>query len=73
MKAEITAAVELMRHNPKRIDKLSTYHSHVAAIDPNIMLSNRLQTGSKADEVVCAVLCDYNRPGKTCDQRLDWE
>lgn len=38
---------------------------------PNIMLSNRLQPDSMVDESVCAV-CDYNRPGKTCDRRLDW-
>ncbi|KJA14323.1 hypothetical protein HYPSUDRAFT_207473 [Hypholoma sublateritium FD-334 SS-4] len=50
MKAEVTAAVELMRDNPKRMNKPLIYHSHVAAMDPNIMLSNRLQPDSMADE-----------------------
>ena len=71
VKADITAALETMRDNPKRIDKPLIYHLDVAAMYPNIMLSNRLQPDSMVDESVCAV-CDYNRPGKTCDRRLDW-
>ena len=71
VKREITAALELMRDNPKRTDKPLIYHLDVAAMYPNIMLSNRLQPDSMVDESVCAV-CDYNRPGKTCDRRLDW-
>lgn len=71
VKSEITAALELMRDNPKRTDKPLIYHLDVAAMYPNIMLSNRLQPDSMVDESVCAV-CDYNRPGKTCDRRLDW-
>ncbi|KAF5381777.1 hypothetical protein D9615_005436 [Tricholomella constricta] len=71
VKAEIKAALELMRDNPKRIDKPLIYHLDVAAMYPNIMLSNRLQPDSMVDESVCAV-CDYNRPGKTCDRRLNW-
>ncbi|KAJ3500777.1 hypothetical protein NLJ89_g9640 [Agrocybe chaxingu] len=71
VKAEITAALEAMRDNPKRVDKPLIYHLDVAAMYPNIMLSNRLQPDSMVDESVCAV-CDYNRPGKTCDRRLEW-
>lgn len=71
VKAEITAALQLMRDNPKRTDKPLIYHLDVAAMYPNIMLSNRLQPDSMVDEAVCAV-CDYNRPGKTCDRRLEW-
>ena len=71
VKADIKAALELMRDNPKRTDNPLIYHLDVAAMYPNIMLSNRLQPDSMVDESVCAV-CDYNRPGKTCDRRLDW-
>ncbi|KAG6911037.1 hypothetical protein DXG01_005453 [Tephrocybe rancida] len=71
VKAEITAALEIMRDNPKRTDNPLIYHLDVAAMYPNIMLSNRLQPDSMVDESVCAV-CDYNRPGKTCDRRLEW-
>ncbi|EDR01015.1 uncharacterized protein LACBIDRAFT_312780 [Laccaria bicolor S238N-H82] len=71
VKAEIKAALEVMRDNPKRVDNPLIYHLDVAAMYPNIMLSNRLQPDSMVDESVCAV-CDYNRPGKTCDRRLEW-
>jgi DNA polymerase epsilon subunit 1 len=71
VKAEIRSALELMRDNPKRIDSPLIYHLDVAAMYPNIMLSNRLQPDSMVDESVCAV-CDFNRPGKTCDRRLTW-
>jgi DNA polymerase epsilon subunit 1 len=71
VKAEIRSALEVMRDNPKRVDSPLIYHLDVAAMYPNIMLSNRLQPDSMVDESVCAV-CDFNRPGKTCDRRLTW-
>ena len=71
VKREITAALEPMRDNPKRTDNPLIYHLDVAAMYPSIMLSNRLQPDSMVDEFVCAV-CDYNRPGKTCNRQLDW-
>lgn len=71
VKADIQAALERMRDEPLRMDKPLIYHLDVAAMYPNIMLSNRLQPDSVVDEAVCAV-CDYNRPGKTCDRRMTW-
>ena len=71
VKAQIQAALEELRDNPLRTDKPLIYHLDVAAMYPNIMLSNRLQPDSVVDESVCAV-CDFNRPGKTCDRRLMW-
>jgi len=71
VKSQIQSALETMRDNPRRFDNPLIYHLDVAAMYPNIMLSNRLQPDSMVDESVCAV-CDYNRPGKTCDRKLDW-
>ncbi|KAL0581436.1 DNA polymerase epsilon catalytic subunit [Marasmius crinis-equi] len=71
VKTAIQSALETLRDNPKRTDNPLIYHLDVAAMYPNIMLSNRLQPDSMVDESVCAV-CDYNRPGKTCDRRLEW-
>lgn len=71
VKTAIQLALEAMRDNPKRTDNPLIYHLDVAAMYPNIMLSNRLQPDSMVDESICAV-CDYNRPGKTCDRRLEW-
>ncbi|KDQ64760.1 hypothetical protein JAAARDRAFT_145864 [Jaapia argillacea MUCL 33604] len=71
VKGRIQDALELMRDNPLRLDNPLIYHLDVAAMYPNIMLSNRLQPDSVVDESVCAV-CDYNRPGKKCDRRMTW-
>ncbi|KAL4079949.1 hypothetical protein V8B97DRAFT_1928963 [Scleroderma yunnanense] len=71
VKQQIQTALEHMRDQPKCTDNPLIYHLDVAAMYPNIMLSNRLQPDSMVDESVCAV-CDYNRPGKKCDRRLQW-
>ena len=71
VKAQIQSALELMRDNPNRFDKPLIYHLDVAAMYPNIMLSNRLQPDAVKDEAACAV-CDYNRPDKKCDRRMEW-
>ncbi|KAI0371958.1 hypothetical protein BV20DRAFT_964623 [Pilatotrama ljubarskyi] len=71
VKAQIQAKLEEMRDNPQRMDHPLIYHLDVAAMYPNIMLSNRLQPDSIVDEAMCAV-CDFNRPGKTCDRRMEW-
>ena len=71
VKAEIQTKLEEMRDNPLRLDKPLIYHLYVAAMYPNIMLSNRLQPDAVVEEATCAV-CDYNRPGKTCDRRMTW-
>ncbi|KAF8273527.1 DUF1744-domain-containing protein [Lactarius quietus] len=54
VKADIRAALEELRDNPLRTDKPLIYHLDVAAMYPNIMLSNRLQPDSVIDESVCA-------------------
>ena len=71
VKGEIQRALEHMRDNPNRFDKPLIYHLDVASMYPNIMLSNRLQPDAVKDEATCAV-CDYNRPDKTCDRRMEW-
>ena len=71
VKSSIQASLEDLRDNPMRRDKPLIYHLDVAAMYPNIMLSNRLQPDSVVDEAMCAA-CDYNRPGKTCDRRMTW-
>lgn len=71
VKGEITKMLETIRDEPNRFDKPLIYHLDVAAMYPNIMLSNRLQPDSVKEEAECAV-CDYNRPDKKCDRRLEW-
>lgn len=71
VKREIQTMLEALRDRPVRQDKPLIYHLDVAAMYPNIMLSNRLQPDSVVDEGTCAS-CDYNRPGMTCDKRMKW-
>ncbi len=71
IKGQIQSALENIRDNPNRHDKPLIYHLDVAAMYPNIMLSNRLQPDSVVDEAACAV-CDYNRADKTCDRKMVW-
>ncbi|ORY88326.1 DNA polymerase epsilon catalytic subunit A [Leucosporidium creatinivorum] len=71
VKAEITAMLVELRDNPLRQDTPLIYHLDVAAMYPNIMLSNRLQPDSVVDEATCAA-CDYNRPGKQCQRKMKW-
>ncbi|KAI8443886.1 DNA polymerase epsilon subunit 1, partial [Phakopsora pachyrhizi] len=71
VKLAIQSALETMRDNPTRQDCPIIYHLDVAAMYPNIMLSNRLQPDSVVDEAMCAA-CDYNVPGKICDRRMTW-
>ncbi|OBA20211.1 DNA-directed DNA polymerase epsilon, catalytic subunit A [Metschnikowia bicuspidata var. bicuspidata NRRL YB-4993] len=68
---EIKAKLEDLRDNPVRTENPLIYHVDVASMYPNIMTSNRLQPDSMKTEEDCAA-CDFNRPGKTCDRRLEW-
>lgn len=48
------------------------YHLDVAAMYPNIILTNRLQPDSLVTEDVCAK-CDFNRgPDSNCQRKMDW-
>ena len=71
VRGTICGMLEALRDKPIRQDKPLIYHLDVAAMYPNIMLSNRLQPDSVVDEAMCAS-CNFNRPGMTCDKRMKW-
>ncbi|KAK4703165.1 DNA polymerase epsilon subunit 1, partial [Phenoliferia sp. Uapishka_3] len=71
VKENITTMLVELRDNPLRSDTPLIYHLDVAAMYPNIMLSNRLQPDSVVTEATCAA-CDYNRPGKQCQRKMKW-
>jgi len=71
VKNEIEAKLRDMLENPSRIESPLIYHLDVAAMYPNIILTNRLQPPAIVDESMCAV-CDYNKPGKTCQRKMTW-
>lgn len=68
---DIKNKLENLRDNPVRHENPLIYHVDVASMYPNIMTSNRLQPDSMKTEEDCAA-CDFNRPGKNCDRRLEW-
>ncbi|GAA6015444.1 hypothetical protein JCM8202_002471 [Rhodotorula sphaerocarpa] len=71
VKSQIVTMLEELRDRPLRQDTPLIYHLDVAAMYPNIMLSNRLQPDSVVTEADCAA-CDFNRPGKQCQRRMKW-
>ena len=71
VKSDIIAELVNLKTTPTRNEKPSIYHLDVASMYPNIMTTNRLQPDSMIQESDCAV-CDFNRPGKTCDRRMPW-
>ncbi|RUS33948.1 DNA directed, epsilon, isoform CRA_a [Jimgerdemannia flammicorona] len=68
---EIVTKLQDLRDTPLRQERPRIYHLDVAAMYPNIILTNRLQPDALIDESMCAG-CDFNRPGKTCDRRMSW-
>ncbi|OVA03605.1 DNA-directed DNA polymerase [Macleaya cordata] len=60
-----------LRDEPTREESPLIYHLDVAAMYPNIILTNRLQPPSIVSDEVCTA-CDFNRPGKTCLRKLEW-
>jgi len=71
VRAQIAAKLESLRDNPVQMANPLIYHLDVAAMYPNIILTNRLQPPAMVTEDVCAA-CDYNRPGKTCLREMEW-
>ncbi|GFH21469.1 DNA polymerase epsilon catalytic subunit, partial [Haematococcus lacustris] len=61
-----------LRDTPNREEVPLLYHLDVAAMYPNIILTNRLQPSAIVTDEHCAA-CDFNRPGKTCLREMEWE
>ena len=70
-RAAIAEKLEALRDDPNVAAKPLIYHLDVAAMYPNIILTNRLQPPAMVTEDVCAA-CDYNRPGKKCLREMEW-
>ncbi|KAI3783594.1 hypothetical protein L1987_42678 [Smallanthus sonchifolius] len=60
-----------LRDEPTREESPLIYHLDVAAMYPNIILTNRLQPPSIVTDEVCTA-CDFNRPRKTCLRNIEW-
>ncbi|KAI8052820.1 hypothetical protein BDF22DRAFT_633316 [Syncephalis plumigaleata] len=71
IREEIIQKLADLRDKPERLEAPKIYHLDVAAMYPNIILTNRLQPDAIVNERVCAT-CDFNLPGKECDRRMNW-
>jgi DNA polymerase epsilon subunit 1 len=71
VRSEIVHQLELIRDRPVRDEIPFIYHLDVAAMYPNIILTNRLQPSAIVDASTCAA-CDYNRPGANCRRKMPW-
>ena len=67
----VVAALTALRDRPSREERPLIYHLDVAAMYPNIILTNRLQPSAIVTDEDCAA-CDFNRPGKTCLRPMEW-
>ncbi|PRW20477.1 DNA polymerase epsilon catalytic subunit A [Chlorella sorokiniana] len=71
VREQIKGMLEALRDTPVRDEVPLIYHLDVAAMYPNIILTNRLQPSSIVTDEDCAA-CDFNRPGKTCLRQMEW-
>lgn len=73
IKADITAKLEALKACcPVMEAEPLIYHVDVAAMYPNIILSNRLQPVAIVNEQICAG-CIFNKESNDCKRELDWE
>ena len=61
-----------MKAAPKREERPSIYHLDVAAMYPNIILTNRLQPPAMVSKQTCAS-CDFYHPDMKCRREMDWQ
>ena len=68
---KVKRELEKIRDEPYRVEKPLIYHLDVAAMYPNIILTNRLQPMAMVDEATCAA-CEFNKPDSRCQRVMDW-
>ena len=67
----IVEKLEMLRDAPQRHEKPFIYHLDVAAMYPNIILTNRLQPSSMVTQRDCAA-CDFNTADSNCKRKMSW-
>tara|TARA_B110000208_G_C11798052_1_gene440554 strand:+ start:251 stop:6238 length:5988 start_codon:yes stop_codon:yes gene_type:complete len=72
VRSAIIAQLEMLRDTPRREEMPVIYHLDVAAMYPNIILTNRLQPSAMVDKATCAA-CDFNHDENACKRHLGWQ
>lgn len=68
---EIARQLMDLRDTPNRRETPLIYHLDVAAMYPNIILTNRLQPPALIDEQSC-LSCDFYKPDADCQRKMKW-
>eukprot|EP00741_Cyanophora_paradoxa_P006031 tig00000970_g5849.t1 len=71
VRSEIVAKLEALRERPLREEEPLIYHLDVAAMYPNIILTNRLQPHAVVTEDRCAA-CEHNHKSNMCKREMEW-
>jgi DNA polymerase epsilon subunit 1 len=71
VKQDILSKLKGLEEIPNRKEVPLIYHLDVAAMYPNIILTNRLQPPALIKEETCAS-CDFNVKGAKCQRRMEW-
>jgi DNA polymerase epsilon subunit 1 len=72
--AEIKKILSELAESPSRSEEPLIYHLDVAAMYPNIILSNRLQPSAIVSKDACAA-CSFNKDADTneCQRKMAWK
>lgn len=71
-KQKIIEQLLALKAAPKREERPYIYHLDVAAMYPNIILTNRLQPPAMVTKQTCAS-CDFYHPDMKCRREMDWQ
>ncbi|KAI9356996.1 hypothetical protein DFJ73DRAFT_213314 [Zopfochytrium polystomum] len=69
---EITKQLAVLRDKPNVMARPRIYHLDVAAMYPNIILTNRLQPDAMVKPSDCASCDYYNGPDSECQRKMIW-
>ncbi|KAJ3109502.1 DNA polymerase epsilon catalytic subunit [Phlyctochytrium planicorne] len=72
VKAAIVEKLSALRDNPNQSVPPLIYHLDVAAMYPNIILTNRLQPDAMVENQDCASCDFYEGKGSTCQRKMQW-
>lgn len=68
----VRTSLTQISEKPNRFENPLVYHLDVAAMYPNIILTNRMQPDAIVNESQCSA-CDYNGSGADCQRRMEWD
>lgn len=72
VRSSIIERLEALRDDPCRLEEPVIYHLDVAAMYPNIILTNRLQPSSMVTSDDTCAACDFNDDANRCKRSLKW-